>query len=151
MHAVISSSGYSACPSIAPGRATMSQLVELLPMSPFSDPIATEAIRNTLALYAFAVDSRNVSRIPSVERNCYVFAYVTDYLIFMPARIFPYFFGSISSKQITNITASVGSTIPSLRSQRPSKLFRAHGCPIRSTKHQQHPLSRSPPILGNTA
>lgn len=91
MHAVASSSGYSACPNIAPGQATMSQLAELLPMSPFPDPIATEAIRNTLALYAFAIDSRNVSRISSVEWNFYVVAYVTDYLIFMPARIFPIF------------------------------------------------------------
>ncbi|THV52883.1 hypothetical protein BGAL_0065g00110 [Botrytis galanthina] len=49
----------SKCPNISPGPASSLQLAELLPISPLTDPIATETIRNTLSLYAFAIDGRN--------------------------------------------------------------------------------------------
>ncbi|KAJ8071204.1 hypothetical protein OCU04_001541 [Sclerotinia nivalis] len=62
----ITSSNYSACPNISPGPATLFQLAELLPISPLIDPIATENIRNTLALYAFAIDGRNWAAISRV-------------------------------------------------------------------------------------
>ncbi|KAF7940474.1 uncharacterized protein EAE98_000601 [Botrytis deweyae] len=39
--------------------ASSFQLAELLPISPFTDPVAIETIRNTLSLYAFAIDGRN--------------------------------------------------------------------------------------------
>lgn len=48
----------SECPNISPGPATLSQLANL-PLSPFTDPVSIESIRNTLALYPFAVDGRN--------------------------------------------------------------------------------------------
>ncbi|KAF7942563.1 uncharacterized protein EAE97_006017 [Botrytis byssoidea] len=53
------SSESSKCPNISPGPASSFQLAELLPISPLTDPIATEIIRNTLSLYAFAIDGRN--------------------------------------------------------------------------------------------
>ncbi|ESZ92775.1 hypothetical protein SBOR_6832 [Sclerotinia borealis F-4128] len=74
IHSTVSASEYSGCPNISPGPATVSQLADILPISPFTDPIATESIRNTLTLYAFAVDGRNwpaFSRIfaPNVRAN----------------------------------------------------------------------------------
>ncbi|KAB8303951.1 hypothetical protein EYC80_005309 [Monilinia laxa] len=70
----VASTEYSVCPSISPGPVTASQLPELLPISLSTDSIATESIRNTLALYAFALDGRNwaaFSRIfaPNVRAN----------------------------------------------------------------------------------
>ncbi|KAI9647722.1 hypothetical protein NHQ30_004108 [Ciborinia camelliae] len=62
----IGTSEYSACPNISPGPARAFQLPELLPISPFPDPIATESIRNTLALYAFAIDGRNWAALSRV-------------------------------------------------------------------------------------
>ncbi|KAH6659166.1 hypothetical protein BKA67DRAFT_529341 [Truncatella angustata] len=52
-------SSSSGCPNISPGPATTFQLASLLPLSPLTDPISTEAIRNTLAIYVFAIDGRN--------------------------------------------------------------------------------------------
>ncbi|TGO63761.1 hypothetical protein BCON_0011g00580 [Botryotinia convoluta] len=49
----------SKCPDISPGPASPFQLSELLPISPLTDPVAIETIRNTLSLYAFAIDGRN--------------------------------------------------------------------------------------------
>ncbi|KAG4035776.1 hypothetical protein MFRU_001g05440 [Monilinia fructicola] len=74
LQGVASKSKYSACPDISPGPATAFQLPEILPISFFTDPIATESIRNTLALYAFALDGRNwaaFSRVfaPNVRAN----------------------------------------------------------------------------------
>ncbi|KAF5875925.1 putative small subunit of phenylpropionate dioxygenase protein [Botrytis fragariae] len=56
-HAISSES--SKCPNISPGPASSFQLAELLPISPLTDHIATETIRNILSLYAFAIDGRN--------------------------------------------------------------------------------------------
>lgn len=55
----------SACNNISPGPATLAQLADLL-VPNVVDLVATESIRNTLALYAFAVDGRNWAALARV-------------------------------------------------------------------------------------
>jgi hypothetical protein len=47
------------CPNIAPGPMAFSYLAEKFSPQAAPDPIATESIRQTLALYALAIDGRN--------------------------------------------------------------------------------------------
>jgi hypothetical protein len=47
------------CPNIAPGPMAFSYLAEQFTPQAAPDPIATESIRRTLALYALAIDGRN--------------------------------------------------------------------------------------------
>jgi hypothetical protein len=49
----------SGCPKIAPGPASLNYLAGLFTPQVLPDPIATESIRQTLALYALAIDGRN--------------------------------------------------------------------------------------------
>jgi hypothetical protein len=51
--------GNNDCPKIAPGPVSFSYLAGLFTPQTLPDPIATESIRQTLALYALAIDGRN--------------------------------------------------------------------------------------------
>ncbi|QSZ34143.1 hypothetical protein DSL72_005731 [Monilinia vaccinii-corymbosi] len=84
LHSAVSDSDHSACQSISPGPVSDFQLPDFLPAaSPFPDQVATETIRNTLALYSFALDGRNwetLSRVfaPNARAN-YTEQYGTHY------------------------------------------------------------------------
>ncbi|KAG9195452.1 hypothetical protein G6011_00573 [Alternaria panax] len=54
------------CPNIAPGPVGFSYLAEQFTPQALPDPIATESIRQTLALYALAIDGRNYELLRKV-------------------------------------------------------------------------------------
>ncbi|ETN41353.1 uncharacterized protein HMPREF1541_03288 [Cyphellophora europaea CBS 101466] len=54
------------CPNISPGPVSTYELAEQLPASSVVDPYSIEAIRQTLALYALALDGRNFEALRKV-------------------------------------------------------------------------------------
>jgi len=55
------------CPNIAPGPVPLSELIEALqPRNAASDLAAESTIRNTLALYPFAIDTRTFSALDRI-------------------------------------------------------------------------------------
>jgi len=49
----------TSCPDISPGPVSFSDVAGLFTIQAHTDPIATESIRQTLSLYALAIDGRN--------------------------------------------------------------------------------------------
>ncbi|RAR01960.1 ethyl tert-butyl ether degradation protein [Stemphylium lycopersici] len=56
----------SGCPKIAPGPASFNDVAGQFNPQVLPDPIATESIRQTLALYAFAIDGRDFEALRKV-------------------------------------------------------------------------------------
>jgi hypothetical protein len=57
------------CPKIAPGPVSFNYLAGQFTPQALPDPIATESIRQTLALYALAIDGRNYEVLRKVFTN----------------------------------------------------------------------------------
>ncbi|KAI4954147.1 hypothetical protein J4E91_001857 [Alternaria rosae] len=56
---IISLNASHGCPNISPGPVSFSYLAEQFTLQAHPDPTATESIRQTLSLYALAIDGRN--------------------------------------------------------------------------------------------